>query len=742
METVRKNIKYLIIASIMLVITIIGIIFSVTVSKVDAVYGTEILSRNDAEQIYSVAPISLDKGIYEITIKYSSSNGALVNVYTNDAKSHKTLYTDNPELSKYENVKSFDIWVNDNINNLGVEVRPNEGSLYVESIAVKTAWNSVIYGVTKCILLFALAILVLCAVKFRYKYKKYGIQILVITFITLFSSLGLFVRYLLPGHDLVFHLLRIEGIKDSILMGDIPSRVQTNWIFGYGYAVSAMYGDTTLLLPALMRILGFPIQSAYKVFMFLVNLGTSILTYWCFRKMCKRNVSAYIGTFLYVCAPYRLINIYNRAAVGETVAMMFLPLALLGFYYAYHEDDGREDYGKHIVAPVIGFSGLIQTHLLSCVIVAIFAVPFCLINIKKTFSRNRLFYLLKLLGLTLLINLWFIVPFIRFMNEPLLVTLGETIPADFQAYGLTIPELFAQYSSGHFWYNFAFMTSLSQRNTMSFGNGIAIILIGFAVLMVLKKFKKKTKHLTVLAIVCLIALFLSSNLFPYSILIKYCPILAGILTKVQFPYRYLAMAVLFGSIFAMAFYDKFVKKCKKEFVIAFTCAVLMVASSQSLNHVYALLYSGNIVNNYDDASLYSAEVIGAQYLYTDTDIDECEFERNVTGSNVDITGYKRSRNRFDVECVSRGDEAKLLLPVFAYPGYIAMTEFGDELNVARGLNNRLTVDVPDNYMGTIMVRYKEPILWRGAELISLIGVVLLIYLYECNKKGLTDDQIQ
>ena len=82
------------------------------------------------------------------------------------------------------------------------------------------------------------------------------------------------------------------------------------------------------------------------------------------------------------------------------------------------------------------------------------------------------------------------------------------------------------------------------------------------------------------------------------------------------------------------------------------------------------------------------------------------------------------------------------MPVFAYPGYIAMTEFGDELNVARGLNNRLTVDVPDNYMGTIMVRYKEPILWRGAELISLLGVVLLIYLYECNKKGLTDDQIQ
>lgn len=738
-ERVKKNPWYFLIGAVAAVILTVRIISVAGIETKEYLFDSIQLHFNSEEQIYTSNPASLEEGIYQITVNYDSSDGGLTNVYC-DTHSHKTLICDNPSLSQYENSKSFDIWLNDDVSQLMVEVKADGGTINVSSISVKTQWNSKLYLITCCILRFFAVIGILCAVKNRDKFRKHSKTVFSIAVITLFSSLGVFLRYLLPGHDQVFHLLRIEGLKDAMLMGDIPTRVQTNWLYGYGYSVSAMYCDTMLIIPALMRIIGFTLQTTLKTYVFLINLGTAVCTYLCFRKMTKTELSAIIGTFLYVCAPYRLICIYNREALGEYTGMLFLPLIALGFYYAYKEDDGSENYGKKIIAPVIGFSGLIQTHILSCLMVALFGMAFVLIKWRSTFRKNRLIYLGKIAGFTILINLWFIIPFLRFMKEPLNVTKAEDMVADIQSYGLSIPELVSQNSSGHFWYNFAFYTSLSQRNTMSPGNGIIVLLLLFVLLLCLKRLGKKTGTISLMAFFTVAALWLSSNLFPYSALNKIWPWAAVMLTKVQFPYRYLTMAILFGSIFAMLFYDKFVKKYKKNLVIVLTCFVLLIASSQSLNHMYALFYGGYCTSHYDAASLDSAEIIGAQYLYDGTDLRACERERDVIPSNVDIERYLRWRNQFDITCKATGDAPGLVIPVFAYPGYEAYTEDGTRLETVRGYNNTLTVSLPMNYSGTISVRYKEPLLWRISEIISLIGFVYLIY-YGRNSRRESADEL-
>ena len=47
-------------------------------------------------------------------------------------------------------------------------------------------------------------------------------------FIIVFVSLPLFSGFLFYGHDLTFHLLRIEGIKDGLLSRQFPVRMQPN----------------------------------------------------------------------------------------------------------------------------------------------------------------------------------------------------------------------------------------------------------------------------------------------------------------------------------------------------------------------------------------------------------------------------------------------------------------------------------------------------------------------------------
>lgn len=741
METVKKNRGYFIVLAIALICTIVQIVLVAVAPSAECAFGSDTLHYNSDEQVYSTNPISLSKGIYEISIDYDSTNGGYTNVYC-DIHSHNTLRSDNPALSAYENHKSFNIWLNDDVSDLTVELRADGGTLLVKSVKVATAWNSKLYLVTVRILFLILIAGILLAVKFRDQYKENGVRIVVLGLICVLSSWGVFIRYLLPGHDMVFHMLRIEGLKDALMMFDIPSQVQTNWNFGYGYAVSAMYPDITLLLPALMRILGFTIQTSYKTYIVIINIATTLCAYFCFKKISKKDLSALMGTFLYVCAPYRLACIYNRAAVGEYTAMLFIPLILLTFYYAYFEDDSLPDYGKRILLPVIGFSGLLQSHLLSCIMAAMFIAAYCIVNWRKTFSRNRLIYLLKIAGLTILVNLWFLVPFIRFMKEPLVINAVEEMAPDLQSYGLTIPELFAQYPSGHFWFNFAFLNSLSERNTLAFGNGISVLLIVYLVLLPGNRLGRKTKKISVMAIFTLVSLWLASNLFPYSKINQISPTVANVLTKVQFPYRYLVVAIVFGSLFSIFFYDKLIKKCNKNLVMIITASVLLISASQSLNYMHSLFYNGTCATNYDSASLYSAEVIGAQYLYQGTALNRCEKEQDIISEDVDVYLYVRSKNRFEINCITGAQDGKIILPIFAYPGYVATTEDGTKLEITREDNNRLAVLIPGNFNGTILVKYKQSIVWRVFELISILAFIYVVYLNSCGRSIGNDEQIQ
>ena len=82
------------------------------------------------------------------------------------------------------------------------------------------------------------------------------------------------------GADGSFHLLRIEGLKETLLSGEqFPVRVQENWLYGHGYAVSSFYGDLPLLFPVLLRLIGFSLMDAYKLFVLAVLAGTAIIAY-------------------------------------------------------------------------------------------------------------------------------------------------------------------------------------------------------------------------------------------------------------------------------------------------------------------------------------------------------------------------------------------------------------------------------------------------------------------------------
>ena len=83
--------------------------------------------------------------------------------------------------------------------------------------------------------------------------------------------------------DLLYHLLRVEGIKDALLQGKFPVHIYENFFNGYGYGSPLFYPDLFFVIPAILRILGFSPSVTWKLFALLLTTTASLSTYFCFK---------------------------------------------------------------------------------------------------------------------------------------------------------------------------------------------------------------------------------------------------------------------------------------------------------------------------------------------------------------------------------------------------------------------------------------------------------------------------
>ena len=195
---------------------------------------------------------------------------------------------------------------------------------------------------------------------------------------------------LIKGHDIYYHLERIEGLAQGIKAGFLPVRVQPVWVNGHGYAVSLCYPDLFLYFPALLRKMSLDLQDAYIIYMVCLNFVGILISYLCFRRMFKNSLCALTGSILYALSEYRYSTIYVRAALGEATAFLFLPMIMCGLYEIFTADTAAENYKYVFLLPAAGFAGLFYSHLLSAAAFGVLTVILCLILIKRTLLTDFL----------------------------------------------------------------------------------------------------------------------------------------------------------------------------------------------------------------------------------------------------------------------------------------------------------------------------------------------------------------
>lgn len=258
-------------------------------------------------------------------------------------------------------------------------------------------------------------------------------------------SVPLLTDYVIVGSSLSATLSQIEVISQGI--GRVfPIRTGPLASMDYGYSAASLQGNLFYLIPAFLHLLGMTIGGAYKWTVFLCNVTTAVIAYGCFKGCTKDSTIGLLGSLLYTWSPYRCSEMYLTGDLGDLAAWCFLPLVLLGLYRLYAENENTEENKKAWVTLVWGYSlTLLSSTALFFGEVVVTALTMLLLW-KKTMRRDRLLNWGKTVGVTALVNAWFLVPLLARMRNAEAV--GTMLVADVRNMGMYLSQYFTVFSKG------------------------------------------------------------------------------------------------------------------------------------------------------------------------------------------------------------------------------------------------------------------------------------------------------
>jgi hypothetical protein len=102
--------------------------------------------------------------------------------------------------------------------------------------------------------------------------------------------------------------------------------------YGYGYPLFNIYGPLPFYFGELFHLLGADFINSVKLVFALAWVLSGLAMYGLVRRLFDSRPAAFIAGLAYVFMPYHLVDAYVRAAMEESVALVFLPLTLWAFY--------------------------------------------------------------------------------------------------------------------------------------------------------------------------------------------------------------------------------------------------------------------------------------------------------------------------------------------------------------------------------------------------------------------------
>lgn len=312
-------------------------------------------------------------------------------------------------------------------------------------------------------------------------------------------------------------IIRFSAFHQALRDGQFPVRFLTRLNYGYGYPVANFLYPGFMYLGEIFKLLGFGFVETIKIILGLSMLGSAIFTFLWLAKLFSKWAS-FVGSLLYLYAPYHLFDLYKRGSVGEILALCLAPFVLW------------QIERRSFVWVSLGIAFLVLSHNTLSVLFLLLIVLYLL---TRGLAFSIYFFPSIILGLALSAFFW--IPAIYDLQY-----------ANFQK--IQVSE----------WQNYFASSGLG---------GIISFLIFFWFL-VKRNFKNQTSVLLFsIGVTCL---FLSFSVSSF--IWKFLPV-----SFVQFPFRFLSVVILTTS-FLTAFLLDGIKK-KNSFLLG---AIILIISFVSV----------------------------------------------------------------------------------------------------------------------------------------------------------------
>lgn len=659
--------------------------------------------------------ITLKNGSYTLCLEYITNGSQRLIVESKSLGG--IMFNGDTEfvISKNKNYINYDFDLTNSIDDFRVRLLEYPGNFFSVS-GLRLIRNT--HDIRRLFFLWIIISIILNSFLFNVKFKNNHRTILAIIGIGILASFPLFARGIIYGHDIQFHLVRIEGIANGLKCGCFPVKMYPIFNDGYGYPTGIYYGDLLLYIPALLRIVGFSVTASYKLYVLFLNVLIAALAFICGKTIVKKDNIALIFSMVYSLSNYRLVCAYVRQSIAEYAASGFYLLIVISIWNIYNQSIETKKYSINAVILAAGMSGLIYTHILSTQMVALVLTIFALVLYKKTFEIKRLVTILEAIVLCVLYSLAFLIPFLEYYTSVETVLNDSCASAYIQQKGAYISDYFAFFKtvSGGGGINLGERMSLTPGLVLmlAFVYGIYLIII-----------KQATRQIQVLTYGAGALLFVASNVFPWNA-INDIPVLGNFFVQVQFPFRYVGIAVCILSMLCCLIVDELINKgmfARYKFgyifiVLLSTIGIFLSSLESSATQIYPVDTAS--LKLYTDSSENGNG--GSEYLLDETVLEGLNFDYSVSGEKSEAV--IQSENGLSMDVNTKAEKGGYIdVPRFNYPYFKAVDCDGNELLISNGINNKIRINFNKDYEGIVRIDFIEPLHWRVGEMISLVTVI-------------------
>lgn len=516
------------------------------------------------------------------------------------------------------------------------------------------------------------------------------------------------------AHDIQHHLSWFLSSSEQFYNGEFYPRWMPSQFNGLGSPAFFFYppfANFILIFADLLTFKNFEPDHTIAIGAFLMSILSGLSFYAWIKNFATKNIAILASAF-YAIAPYHTaIDFFNRAAMAEYAAFIWVPLIFAGIYHVV-----REMKPRWIIILTGSIAGLFITHLLTALIIAPFAVVYALCLLKTARPLPRRIILLGLTGFAG-------VGLAAFYFVPALIML-DFINADALHWG-TLEE------------NYIYQAILNPSPKDHFLLKVLIAACAYLGIALVVLIKKPVTYIwpvfcvVLFLLMCGVGNFVFRDPSPYQ--------------QIQFVWRLMTMMEFAGITAAVYGMQSHIKLIRLACVSALAVLLVFVVGDIA-NKGRDMLHRDSSILNIEGIKY---KVSAPEYFPNGITIrpmkDTIAFAKNypafiakIVQGKGEVLNATQDGSTFIIETKSRG-ELTVSIHQFYFPGWKATNEAGKQIPVFAGDKDSLaSYNVPKGTHKITIERNKTQQEKTG-QLISEISLLVLIVLAFYFRKKKTDE---